>query len=462
MRNRRSIEIKFSIIALSFAVLCYIIHFVFFRYSFPPVNLDEASFFSPAYSFATKGTLSSDIHKSFLQGGDRYTYWMPPFYMVLLGAVLKLIGSTVLNAKLLSFFFISLSALLITKISNDKYVKISVCSLLLICPFIIITSAFIRMEALAILLITISILAVKASANEYILGLLSGVLILTHPMLMPCSAALGIVMIRRGMKPFLMFSLITFLILVPYLMYIFQDLELYRMQMALQFERKSRAKIADLKFSYLIQSIPISVAAIFCLFKLKSFQELKLFLLLGIILTLGLALKSNEFNYQVYLIPYIIATVGLILSDKKEVKIFRYGLPVTLFIFFSLLLFSKAKKYNFISDNSYRNMLSYLERNRSWKGKSIYVEGNPDISTFLIMHGQNVERQNAVASAKGINWYQAYNYVITVDENYERDDKSKKSVIIDTLRQKPWLLWPTKSSYTTPNNLHTLNVFIKK
>jgi len=159
--KKQSLEVIVSVCLFVVAVLCFVVHFLFFRYSFPPVNVDEGSFFSPAYSFANHGRLSSDIHQSFLPGSAKYTYWMPPLYLVVLGSFLKMWGATVLNAKLLSFLFTGLSAYLISTLVADRFPKIILGGLLLICPFVIITSAFIRVEALAILLIVLSIVAVK-------------------------------------------------------------------------------------------------------------------------------------------------------------------------------------------------------------------------------------------------------------------------------------------------------------
>src|SRR3990170_3942754 len=101
MLNKRSFELSIAVFLLVISTACFVIHFLFFRNSFPPVNIDEASFFSPAINLADKGLLSSDIHKSYLPGAVEYTYWMPPFYLVLLGLFLKISGGSVFSAKIL-------------------------------------------------------------------------------------------------------------------------------------------------------------------------------------------------------------------------------------------------------------------------------------------------------------------------------------------------------------------------
>ena len=457
MTNSKPV-IAFSVLAIS--IVCFILHFVFFRYSFPPVTIDEASFFSPAYSFANHGRLSSDVHKSFLPGAGQYTYWMPPLYMVILGSLLKIIGVTVFNAKLISFLFISAAAILISFISNNRYIKICLSSLLLICPFILITSAFIRMEALAILLIVISMLAVKSVRNEYIMGLVTACLIMTHPMLLPCCAAMGVVMLRRGTKPFLIFLLVTVVVLIPYLLYIFQDIALFKMQMALQFERKSHAHLSDLKLPYLLQSVPVAFIGLVCLYYVKRYKELCIFLTIGISLTLLLVLKSNEFNYQVYLIPYVIACIGLLLEEERVARTYKFILPGFVYVFFVALLVSKEKKYKFLSDKSHDEIISYLDQNKSWNGKNIYVTGNPDVSTFLMMNNQQVERRNAVATVRSSNWFNAYNYIIEVTDNNPTEDATAQARP-DTLDKRPWVTWPGKLSYTTSNGSNSITIYSK-
>lgn len=454
--HKRYSELNVAVVFLIISISCFLIHFLFFRYSFPPINADEASFFSPAYNLAKKGVLSSEIHQSFLPGAKTYTYWMPPFYMVFLGTLLKLFGATVLNAKLISSICTCCSALLISFISKDRLTKICSVGLFLICPFIIITSAFIRVEALSILLITASIIAVKFDSNNYKLGILAGLSVMTHPLLLACCVGLALITIRRGLKPFITFSVIALITISPYIFYILKDFEFFKLQMALQFLRKSHAKLTDLKLIYLLQSIPIAIVALFCLYKVKQVKELKLFLLTSIILSLIIILKSNEFNYQVYLVPYVIASIALVIDESRNSLWYRYFLPFGIYSFFLILLVFKYVKYDYLNDRSYQEIVSYLKTNQNWKNKNIYAVGGTDVSNFFITNNQYVERPIPIAISKSKNWFDKYTFVIEVINTKVQDDTTDDS---KNKEDKPWLTWKNKSYFTTKDGMYSLHLF---
>ncbi|MCW3113076.1 MAG: hypothetical protein JWR18_1472 [Segetibacter sp.] len=455
MVKGRNLEIKISIIFFIISLSCFVIHFISYRHTFPPVNVDEASFFSPGYSFAKRGVLSSEIHKSFLPGSSRFTYWMPPLYLILLGTVFKVFGVAIFNAKALSFILSILSAFFFSFITKDKYLKFVAISLFLICPFVIITSAFIRVEALSILLIVLSIVAVKNELNVVVLGILAGLGLMTHPLLLPCAAAIALIVLRSGIKNFIIFSIVALITISPYLLYIFKNTEVFQAQMSLQFLRKSKVKLSDLKLSYLLQSVPFVFLALFCLYKVEGLFRFRLFITVAMLLSLVIVLRSNEFNYQVYIIPYVIASVILIMDEQREVKLVRFVLPVSLYLFLALILISKTRKYDLHNDDEYNEVITYLSNNKTWQGQQIYVDGNPDVATYFLQQDQNVERQIPIEGAKPNNWFDSYNYVVNVhgnnvEGNYENDSSS----------EKPWLKWQ-QQTFTTSGHAYTVNLFIK-
>lgn len=413
---------------LVLGVAMMLAHFLFFRYSFPPVNVDEASFFSPAYDLAVKGVLSSDVHAGFLPGAGEHTYWMPPFYMVFLSFFLKLTGTTVFNAKLLSLIITGLSALVLFRMFSNRYARVMVTALFLVCPFVIITSAYVRMEALGLLLILLSADSVRRGSAPWIRGVLAGLLFMTHPMLLPASAGLLLIAAREGGRPLLIFLLTALLVITPYLLYIFQDPAVFRLQMELQFARKSE-RSGSLEASYLLQLLPLLLTGWICLYKTRGWLNLRLFLAVSMTLTALLALKSNEFNYHVYLVPFLLVSLGLLIEGRRSAA-YRFALPFSLYGFFLCLVFLKASKYDFRTDADYRQVISFLNAHPHWMNKRIYVEGNPDVAAFLIMEGQRVERKNAVASAGHPGWQHQYDCVITVS-----GDTSIKP------QQEPWHSW---------------------
>jgi hypothetical protein len=119
-----------------------------------------------------------------------------------------------------------------------------------------------------------------------------------------------------------------------------------------------------------------------------------------------------------------------------------------------VLLIFKAGKYHFQSDVSYKEMTSFLSRNKSWKDKKIFVAGNPDLATYFIMQGQEVQRENAVASRKTQNWFAQYNYVLDV-KNTADQDTARNSI------NKPWLGWKREEIFTTSNHSNQMYIFIR-
>lgn len=453
--NKRTTEVNSAYLLLLVAAICFIIHFLFFRHSFPPVNVDEGSFFSPAQSLANKGILASDIHKDFLPGSALYTYWMPPLYLLLLGGFFKIFGSTVIVAKIVSLVLSCGSVLLLSSLTKDKYGKATVAALFLICPFIIITSAFIRVEALAIFLTVLAIVAVKREWSSYLLGAIAALSIMTHPLMLACGVGLGLIALRRGIRSLLLFSLVFLLVISPYIWYIFQEFDLFKEQMTLQFLRKSKAKFLDLKPAYLLQSVPVTLLALFCLYKVKTANELRLFLAVSLLLSLAIVLKSNEFNYQVYLMPYVIAAVLLAVEERSEWGLYRWVIPFLLYGFCGIVLISKLVKYHFRTDNGYKELITHLDADRSWNGKHIYAVGSPDVCTYLLMNGQDIERQIPVPTELAPAWFNKFDCVLDITENGGGENNSEKEN-----KQGPWSEWE-KDSFTTSDGAYTITEFFR-
>ena len=438
----------FAVVALGAALLLFLLRFAFFRYAFPPVNVDEASFFSPAYNLATEGRLASPVHRLFLPGAANFTYWMPPFYLVLLGLWLKLTTPTLLAAKCFSTLLILVSAWTVSKLTHHRTGKIWLSVLLLICPFVLITAAFVRMEALGILLIILSMLAVRRELRPHWKGLLAGLCLMTHPALLACAAALALTECRRGWKPFLLFSIATLIVISPYIWYILQQPDTFLAQMQLQFARKGKASITDLQVSYILQSVPLCALALIWLIRTRMDRDIRTFLVTGTVLTLVVVLKSNEFNYQVYTIPYVLGTLALFLERNGHS---RKGLmvPAVMGCFFLVLLAAKVRKNGFQTDRPYRQMTAWLDGHPAWKGKTIYVGGNPDLAAHLIDRGADVQRDIPIASAQAKS-YDHFTFVIEVlslDEAVTDDGA------------KPWLKWPLHTTFTPTGANYRLHLY---
>lgn len=441
-----------AILLLGISAVVFLLHFLFYRSSFPPVNVDEASFFSPANSFATKGNLASDVHRSFLPGAATYTYWMPPLYIVLLGSFLKIFGSTVLAAKSLSLLLSCASAAMFASLASNRYTKIAAVALFLICPFVLITSAFIRVEALAIFLTVVAIVAVRKEWDAVVLGAVAALGLMTHPLMLACASGLGLTALRRGIRPLLVFALAFAVVFSPYIWYILQDAAMFKEQMQLQFLRKAKASFFDLKPAYLLQSVPMVLLALWCLYKVKGGNALRLFLSVSMLLALTIVLRSNEFNYQVYLVPYVVASV--VLSMEKSQPLFRWAIPLLLYSFFAVVLFSKMRKYHFRTDKDFNQLVANLNKTPLWKGKTIFAAGGPDVSTYIMMQGGDVERQIPVPQTLPPTWFDKYNYVIEIRDNNATDE----NLYEEKEKPRPWRGWKA-TAFTTTDGAYTLTQY---
>jgi hypothetical protein len=282
------------------------------------------------------------------------------------------------------------------------------------------------------------------------MGILAGLGAMTHPLVLSCAAALALYNLRKGLKPLLVFGIAALITVSPYIYYILQDLSSFQDQMAAQMARKIGRDLGSIKAEYLLQTIPSAVLALLLLFRSRMEKELRIFLATGLVLAVLIIIKSMEFNYHVYAIPYVLAALGLSMEEYRTKNLYRYYLPVFFMGLFTVFLFSKASKYEYRDDSTYNQLITYLAQQRGWEGKSIYVTGDPDVSIFFLMHGQQVERQNAVAAGEKGDWFRKFNVVVSVVEN----DR-------ETYRQADyaWAQWKPTGRFTTSDGVYTLLLF---
>jgi hypothetical protein len=134
--------------------------------------------------------------------------------MVSLAVYLKLIGFSFLQAKLFRFLCFLAAGLLLSTITPGRSNKLWVLALWFYCPFVLMASTTIRMEAIGILITCLTIYALKKEASAVVLGILAGSTILTHPMYLACGAAIGVVILfRKDWRQFLLFSLAVFVVI---------------------------------------------------------------------------------------------------------------------------------------------------------------------------------------------------------------------------------------------------------
>ena len=452
---------KAAFLLLMSSIILTAVHFAFFRFSFPPTRADEASFLSPAYSLLTKGKFSSDIHASSLPGSEGYTYWMPPLYMLSLAFFLKVVGIGVSQAKLFSTLCVISASWCLGLLTKTWVSRCWIMALFLICPFVIFSSTTIRMEALGILLTTIAILVVAYKdipRQDVVLGVIAALCFMTHPMVIACSVAVGVIMLGRGPKAFSRFLASALIVLSPYLIYITRDHDAFLTQMSLQFARKAAPGISTLELSYALQTLPLAVGGLILVSKIHKNKELKRFLGIGLLLTVFLILKSQEFNYHVYAVPFTLAVLGFYIDGSQD-KL-KPLIPFVVLAFFVSLLVAKAKYYNLHDDRPYYDLVEFLNQHQSeWSGKKIYVEGEPDVSSFFLVNGQHVERMSFLTE---IGWADKYQYVICVTSRYPTPGNSKchsPDTKFPTAYKLPWFRWGETARYSSRNGIYSLTVY---
>jgi hypothetical protein len=463
LSDRASVEKYYFIVAVLFSISSTILittNFVFFRFSFPPIGEDEASFISPAYNLLMKGKFSSDIHASFLPEAVRYTYWMPPFFMFSLAGFLKIFGIGITQAKLFSALCIISAGLCLGFSMKNWTSRCWITALFWICPFVIFSSTIIRMEAMGILLTTTAIFCLRCKESHYqnsVLGVIAALCLMTHPMVIACTVALGIIVLKRGLKAFSIFLVTVLIVLSPYVIYIMQDQYAFFAQMSLQFARKGARGISTLTLPYAMQTFPLAVLAAILLFKIHESLELKWFLGLGLLLTVVVILRSQEFNYHVYSIPYVLAITGFYIDGYQNK--FKILLPFLVFGFFIVLLAGKTKYYHLHDNRPYYDLIDFLHQHQSnWSDKKIFVEGEPDVSIFFLVKGQDVARINAFALTKK-DWADNYEYVICATSKYPTYSNSKCYNADNDGYKLPWLEWSKTTKYSSRNDIYSLLIY---
>ena len=103
--------------------------------------------------------------------------------------------------------------------------------------------------------------------------------------------------------------------------------------MALQFARKAASSLKNIKPFYLLQFLPLSLACIWWIRNIRGYKDIKIFLITGLVLTMLVIIKSNEFNYPVYTIPYVLGSLAMVLEEKKS-RLFQLFIPMAHLLLF--------------------------------------------------------------------------------------------------------------------------------
>ena len=224
-------------------IIIYLILYTFNLEKYPHLWGDEAFFCNPAYTLATKGVFGTE----FLQGWfniENNTFWQPPVYMLSLALSFKILGFGIIQARIVSIIFGLISLIFTYKIAEKLYnekIGILAVALLMFNPVMFLGARNARMEiavtAFVLISIYLLITGLENHSNYYFLlsGVFGGLAILSHPNALHIVVVIGILLLfvirnKNTFKQFTLFSGGTFLIGIPYLIYILSDISNFHSQ----------------------------------------------------------------------------------------------------------------------------------------------------------------------------------------------------------------------------------------
>jgi hypothetical protein len=298
--------------------------------TFPYPWNDEARFFLPSWSFSIDGSLRPAIINA-KQG----IYWVPHAYYVLFGLLLGLLGRTIEIARTISQIFVATAVALAVvngrRISGSYWIAICTAAVL-VSPPVILSANEVRMEAVVVLLFSLSILF--ASIEQEIVTLSCLLLsVLFHPALSIalvfyslCVAAkyissAGASQPRQRSSTILTISKYGFLVIALVAValeagLVIRNYPLFRAHMTYQADRKLGRGLIQLLGRF--QGIIVVIESLFVLFSLYLLKIGRLAkqsyfrdLLPAMSLAFGLSLYGAlgaEFQYDVYCLSFAPAT----------------------------------------------------------------------------------------------------------------------------------------------------------
>ena len=314
---------------------------------YPPVFPDEVLFCVPAASLMRHSFLSSEVLAGFVAGMDRYYYWNPPFYFLLLAPALRVAAphNYLLVIRMASWglgvVFLIIGALILKRISGSGWVTWGTLVLAATHITFIQAANIGRMEMLTLACGGASVAAyLRAIDSEAIgwwvtAGMAGGLACVSHPaggLIVAALVCHGLV--TRGRRFFATRTGLAFMAgaatpLLAWLIYVAQAPGIFASQLGGQFIRKAAESTGNLapegilnKLLYPVQFGPmqeashdwgfmviVMVTAGLCATQVRRqawFQVLGLWALWGI----SLNLVVHEVWYPVYFVVPVILLLG--------------------------------------------------------------------------------------------------------------------------------------------------------
>jgi len=248
MKNRARADILYYLVMLVFISITVWVHLAA-GFTFPVPWPDEAVFVQQAASFQQHNSLFSPNLSN-----SRHILWMPPGYMVVLGMLFKIFGSSLFVARFFSLLLIIASLVLLVWLLREhpaRFHFLFLTGLFFLNRFFIVTANIARMEPLLILGLVVAIVLFYNRKSVTALTVLLA-LPLVHPngLYFLCAGIAFIVVQRFYLKEGITFGsrdkLILGFVLVliaGYLVYAALHWGDFLRDMGFQFARKSRRNL---------------------------------------------------------------------------------------------------------------------------------------------------------------------------------------------------------------------------
>lgn len=339
----------------------------------PPIWPDEALFIDTAKNLASTGKLASNLLGDTLPGFEEHAYWTPPFYLYLLGGVIKVFGEGIEIARVLSLALGLGSLVFIFLIAKYLFCS-SVFAFLavLLISFDIWfskTARLVRMDILAFFFLLAACLFFLLAQNRakflslrlYVLtGLFSGLGLITHPLGAIAPLLVTILLLfnlsswKKKTVELGVFLLPQIFIVSWWLLSMKGSLDIFLTQYQLQLARKAQEapfvlSIFQENFSWkLIFFIYICLTACLALQikKLKKWGDI--FILTGLVISSTILIWGKEMWYLLYFQPFIVlAALSLVKNSQSTLKMIFVMLALTWAVLNLNLTFSQVNNSNY-------------------------------------------------------------------------------------------------------------------
>lgn len=405
-------------------LLVYIVLYSFNIDKFPVISGDENYFLNPAYNLAYLGTMGTTMIYGFYNIAS-FTYWQPPVYFLLLAVCFKLFGFGVVQARMFSVFFglltVSFTYLLGSKLYNKK-IGLLASFLLIINPLFFYISRTARMEVTVVCFMVIAVYFTFLALNDskivyyFTAALFSMLSFLSHPngVIAVLFVVLIILMEKIDFKQFklnLSFNKVLAFILgmvaplIPYLLYVSQDLTDFKGQFMMNvgsspsnplknvFLEPTRfvelywwfVRYDGVGLTFIVFAVACILTALGLYYIVCNRNFSDKFLLLILMVAMGVFSVLVYHKYFIYLaliLPYLSIVIALTFKDKLIFQIRKINKKGIMSVFIVFLWVVLIVGNGFFIDN-------FLEKTKDYDYYSIGCEVEKYIPPGSVVMGDH-------------------------------------------------------------------------